>query len=265
MSKKLLGLFILASLMAFVAISVMADDGKVPPERQCTLKHDDPNTVNWNIDDQESDWSDSPFLPTASHLYQHYEWLGATVDQEAGVNVTDDGPDDDGLISAVIDPTNGAVQIRFGITTSYSAHPGAFPLGTREFVEAWVDWNNNLTFEPSERVGLGWNGSPKTWGGTDTHDDAVLGAAGGAPGTYNVRIRLYWSHAPRPAAPGGAYDWGEVEDYEGVEFVAGELPAPEYGQVAVPSMSTWALITLVLLLLGAAVWVVRRNRAGGIA
>ncbi len=261
MTRKLMLLLYLVTALAFcgayAVAGVIDDRGDWP----CDGKHSDPNTVDWNIDGNQSDWSDQGLLPTASHLYQHFEWLGATVDQEAGVNNPTDGADNNGLLGVVIG--GGYVRVNFSVSTSYAVHKpdGWYPKGGNELVDCWIDWNNNGTFDhPGEYIGR-WKSDPNTWGGVSVRAGSIVGTAAGAAGTYNVRLRLNWSMAQPVAAPGGAVTWGEVEDYKVFSATAGTVDPP----TPVPSLTTYGIIALVLLLLGTAVWVTRRNRAGDLA
>ena len=272
MTKRLIYLLFVA-ILAGLAVAGWGADNEDFDRLQYvgSVKQDDSNTVGWDTDWVDSDWSDDPLTPEANHCYQYYEWLGPTVDQEGGVNVPNDdvtGPhaDNDGLVSLQIDPVNHAVRVTFTISTQFLAIPKAWPAGSFDYVEAWVDWNMNGAFELGERVGLGWKGSPRIWdNGQNSTTGHIDGIAPGGLGTYNVRLRVDWGFARLPANPGGGAKWGEVEDWRYVEAKPATLPDPSYSQIAVPSHSTWALITLVVLLLGATVFVVRRKRAGGMA
>ncbi len=75
-------------------------------------------------------------------------------------------------------------------------------------VVGWIDWNNNGTFESSERVAT--TAAPGFIGNTTlTWTNATLSGPGGTTGTY-ARFRV--SSDPLPN-PGGTVSNGEVEDY----------------------------------------------------
>jgi hypothetical protein len=228
----------------------------------CEGKHSDSNTVDLGIDGGIYDWSDQDFLPTAYHQYQHYEWLGTTVDQEDTVNIPNDNAtlpksDNDGLLRVAQDVYNGLVKVEFKVSTSYTAHPDAFPINANVYVDCWIDWNDNEYFTSAEYVGR-WRSNPYGWGGDNIRNGSIVAGAGGLASEYNIRLRLIWSYALLEANPGGFDMYGEVEDYVAFKLEPEDLDPP----TPVPSLTTYGIIALVLLLLGTAVWVTRRNRAG---
>ncbi len=68
----------------------------------------------------------------------------------------------------------------------------------------WVDWNNNLTFETSERV---YN-APAT---ASTHTGSFAIPTPQAFGNYRMRIAAWWNNLS--PAPCGVVGYGQAEDY----------------------------------------------------
>ncbi|MBI4717363.1 MAG: IPTL-CTERM sorting domain-containing protein [Planctomycetes bacterium] len=239
--------------------------------------------------------------PAATHAVQHLEWLGELVDEEAAAppddNASPPRADDDGLIGVAW--VGGSVKLSFVVTTNYSAHVSDFPAGSRTYVNAWIDWNNNGTFEhPAEYVGE-WSGLPPFSGmlGPDRTVGSVAGGAGGEPGTYSIRLRIDWHRtSAHTAAPGGNADgdvaggdvsYGEVEDYEdrllevtgaccfdgatcayttqskcvglGGEYRGNGTTCSDDFE-CVPTLSEWGLAVMTILILAAATIVLRNRR-----
>ena len=73
----------------------------------------------------------------------------------------------------------------------------------------WVDWNNDGTFDATERM---YNTTAYVGSGTAT----IPVTAGRAIGTYTMRIMAnYYSQNPtNPCVLAGSYKYGEVEDYK---------------------------------------------------
>ncbi len=73
--------------------------------------------------------------------------------------------------------------------------------------KAWVDWNQNLSFEPAEEVTLSGGPGAGPYTGTVTPpNDAVLGAT-------RMRVRLVDTAFNPTIEPCGMTSYGEVEDY----------------------------------------------------
>lgn len=78
--------------------------------------------------------------------------------------------------------------------------------GGTENVGAWVDWNQNGTFEPSEYSAIGsGNGSTVTGG--------VTVGAGATLGQTRMRVRVRWSTAISSSNACTTFSFGETEDY----------------------------------------------------
>src|SRR5690606_29760179 len=71
-------------------------------------------------------------------------------------------------------------------------------------INIWVDWNNNLEFEESEKVYAS--------GATGTTFTGTITVPFGVPeGDYRMRVRGQWNNAN--PSPCGNIAWGEAEDY----------------------------------------------------
>src|SRR5690554_1225801 len=92
----------------------------------------------------------------------------------------------------------------------------------------WVDWNNNGTFEESEKVyASGMTGNPFS-GSFEVPVDTPLG-------DYRMRIRGQWGNAnPLPC---GNITWGEAEDYT-LTVIDPPACLPPYSLTATPTSLT---------------------------
>ncbi len=101
---------------------------------------------------------------------------------------------------------NLTAELAQGTTYTVSISVGSF--GDQN-IAAWVDFNNNLTFEPSERIGF--TAAPIGSFGVATFEivlplDAPLG-------NFTMRVRDVWLTAANTIDPCNSYGWGETEDY----------------------------------------------------
>jgi len=271
----LLGVF-LFMLMTAGAVAGVYDR----PSGETSGRHSDPIATedDWPDDPTNPgpalppDYSDIIFMPIASHDIQHLEWLGEIVDQEFVAPADDDvfgkGGDDDGLVAVVFG--GGLVTIDFLVWTNWTAHNAAFPAGSMVYVDAWIDWNNNRVFDGAGDVGeyIGtWSGHPEDWGpgppvGRDWENGQIVGAMAGNPaGIYSIRLRVNWrdNGEPHVVAVGGQEDWGEVEDYFHYDPVTGECEGYPQGP-GIPSLTEYGLLALAVLLMIAAIWIIRKRR-----
>jgi uncharacterized repeat protein (TIGR02543 family) len=92
------------------------------------------------------------------------------------------------------------------------------PIGSAEYVKAWVDFNQDGDFaDPGEELDLG----SSTTTGSVPFTGSLAVPAGASLGATRLRVALQWQTAPTPCNTGGS---GEFEDYT-VTITAG---APTY-------------------------------------
>ncbi|MFN6114910.1 MAG: GEVED domain-containing protein, partial [Flavobacteriales bacterium] len=91
----------------------------------------------------------------------------------------------------------------YTLTGNFGTCGGTFPASA----QAWIDWNQNGTFEPTESIGQAGPASPI--GIANMTFTAPLSALNGA-----TRLRvMHWEGGVLPLNPCGAFTWGAVEDY----------------------------------------------------
>lgn len=118
-------------------------------------------------------------------------------------------PDDDGISSVpVVVNSNALTQTisSYSVTTSFNNTTNA----DANYV-AWIDWNNNGTFESSEAQTATSLAATTTGTVTFTWTNAQLTGASGIGNTY-LRIRVT-TEPITTADVGGAFKDGEIEDY----------------------------------------------------
>lgn len=114
----------------------------------------------------------------------------------------------------------------FQVTTGYSDQGFA----------VWIDLNNNLTFEVSERIGA----TPTTISGTSGSFSVTIPCD--APvGLYRMRVRMVYSTNGDVIDPCSSYNWGETEDYD---VTIAELAPPTGDAVQVITVAAIADATI---------------------
>src|SRR5690606_12673968 len=117
-----------------------------------------------------------------------------------------------GLPFNISNTNSGSSPGGYGDFTSMSVHH--YQTGSVEFtvtaggdpmgVNIWIDWNNNLEFEESEKVYAS--------GATGSSFTGTITVPFGVPeGDYRMRVRGQWNNAN--PSPCGNIAWGEAEDY----------------------------------------------------
>jgi hypothetical protein len=90
---------------------------------------------------------------------------------------------------------------------------------------AWIDYNDNLTFETSERIGY-----TSTAVGANSNSSFPINLACNPPlGTHRLRVRSAWDDeipVGSGITPCGTQGYGEVEDYVVTIITAVDCPAP---------------------------------------
>jgi hypothetical protein len=212
------------------------------------------------------DYNDRPG-PAASAINSSLEWLGRPdwrnfqavspeesptdpSDPDGRVNLTDNDRHDDGVVfyPTTIKPGNRAIgRFTACVSDPNSGRYNATPPRSL-YVNGWIDWNGNGTFEPAERI-VNMALDPRTWAGglasatgrCGTYDFNFLVPAAITKGDLWARFRLdYGENAGAGVAgqlfpseaglagPVGATRYGEVEDYRiGSDF--GDAPDVGHG------------------------------------
>lgn len=143
--------------------------------------------------------------------------LGNLVDGESDglPNANSNGDDNDGTddedgvaLVSIIPTTNSNSQVipTYSITTTYLNNTGS-----NATIAAWIDWNNNGTFEPSEGKTVTVPSSASMSSQTFTWNNVTLSGIGKAA-TY-ARIRISFGTGMTTADMNNAFGGGETEDY----------------------------------------------------
>jgi len=106
-------------------------------------------------------------------------------------------------ISTTVTPGNN-----YAMTVNYSYDFGTY------YCYVWIDYNNNQTFEDTERTILSNSGS------NDTPFTGTVSIPAGVSGTTRMRVYFKYGSGPTACVTGG---WGESEDYT----VVLETPVPD--------------------------------------
>lgn len=142
-----------------------------------------------------------------STTYFDDEWIanvtvtptGAPVmtSNSGGTPYSDYTTDSSRLINLVIGTTNNQISVGKGYAgTTWS-----------EGVSAWIDFNRNGVFEPSEQIMTSAASTVTPVGGTFTVP------AGAYAGGLNTRMRVTLQFSSSPTDPCATFSFGEVEDY----------------------------------------------------
>jgi len=139
--------------------------------------------------------------------------LGATEDVENDGLPTanaNSSMDDDGITTIPVIPNDGSspqIIPSYSLTTSYTNRTGS----DATFV-AWIDWNNNGVFDPSEGQTATTSAATTNGNVTFTWTNQTLSGTTGLVNTY-ARIRVTTDTGLTTATTGGSFKNGEVEDY----------------------------------------------------
>ncbi|NMM50373.1 M43 family zinc metalloprotease [Marinigracilibium pacificum] len=113
------------------------------------------------------------------------------------------------------DNTAKVITLSPGANTSVSLSPGFAGRSYTEYWSIWIDYNNNNTFESSERVVSGLSGTGDV-NGSFTVDSNASGTA---------RMRIVMKYNSTPSSACGEIGDGEAEDYT-VDFSGSGNPDP---------------------------------------
>lgn len=97
--------------------------------------------------------------------------------------------------------------------TEATSYPINVTVGfTNQAFAVWIDFNDNATFELSERVGVTTTNVSSTT--LVNNAFSILIPCGANPGLHKMRVRMVFAGVGDTIDPCSSYTWGEVEDYE---------------------------------------------------
>jgi hypothetical protein len=102
---------------------------------------------------------------------------------------------------------NYTATLTEGTTYEVAATVGS---GGAQGISIWIDLNNNLTFEASERVGFTVANIPAS----TTGNFPLVIPCDAAPGLHRMRVRLVYFTSGNTIDPCSSYSFGEAEDYD---------------------------------------------------
>lgn len=120
---------------------------------------------------------------------------------------------------------NYTATLQAGNTYNVTVSIGTF--GSQN-VAVWIDYNDNGTFETSERVG--YTTASIAANGTATFPITL--ACNPPLGTHRMRVRDVYGTSGNSINPCNTYGWGETEDYDVTVSAAVACPAPSAGVAA---------------------------------
>jgi len=178
------------------------NDGDVDPNSNLTL---DFGFLQYDFGDAPDSYGTTLNATGARHLLDGETYLGSRVDSEwdgqptdtaLGDDTTDTPDDEDGIV--FLTPILPGQPFEVQVTAS-----------TTSFLNAWVDWNGNGTFDAGEELCTN-----QTVGAAPTTLTFTAPAAPDPfPGTLYSRFRLTRDSWATPSPTGEAPSPGEVEDY----------------------------------------------------
>lgn len=123
----------------------------------------------------------------------------------------------------VIDETAQAADVLTGYNYSIDVSAGTCGGNYTNGLAVWVDWNQDLTFDPSEQVGVSSGTAPySSTFSFDVPTDALLGT---------TRMRVMQHETTGTLDPCGSYSWGGVADFT-IDVAFGTSCAPITGLTA---------------------------------
>jgi len=114
---------------------------------------------------------------------------------------------------------NYTATLQAGNTYNVSVTVGTFG---GQNVAVWIDYNDNGTFEASERVGY----TTASIAGGGTASFPIVVACNPALGTHRMRVRDVWNTTGINIDPCASYGYGETEDYNVTISAAVACPQP---------------------------------------
>jgi GEVED domain/Putative metal-binding motif/Secretion system C-terminal sorting domain len=126
---------------------------------------------------------------------------------------------------------NYTASLQAGASYTITASVGSF---SNQNIAAWVDYNDDGTFAPSERIGF----TTASIGALGTASFTVSLACNPPLGLHRMRIRDVYATAGNAIDPCANYGWGETEDYDITITTADPCPTPKLGLVSAITTTT---------------------------
>jgi hypothetical protein len=114
---------------------------------------------------------------------------------------------------------NYTAELQAGSSYQVTATVGTFG---NQNIAAWIDYNDNYTFEPSERIGFTTNSIVSNGSATFT----ITLACNPPLGNHRLRIRDVYNTSGNMIDPCASYGFGETEDYMVTITTAVACPVP---------------------------------------
>jgi len=202
MKRKTIGVLLIAGLVVLSVISLLAIPAAVA---EGDRPEPEENTV----------YSWAPGYGTSMAKSQYYEHLGD--------HPNNDVKDQTGVVTTLND--DGTLDITVKVWTKG---------GAWEYLNVWIDWDGDKTFEDDEKVVA----TPHQYynSGYTTQTFPSISIPSDAVAKTYLRAQLSsWPDNPGPVA---TWDYGDVEDYE-ITLLTPEIP--EFATIAIPAVAVLGL------------------------
>jgi len=200
MKRKTIGVLLIAGLVVLSVITLLTIPAAV-------AEGDRPEP------EEDTVYSWAPGYGTSVAKYQYYEHLGD--------HPNNDEKDQTGVVTTLND--DGTLDITVKVWTKK---------GYYEYLNVWIDWDGDKTFEDDEKVVADYKYYSK---GYTTQTFPSISIPSDAVATTYLRAQLsYWVN-PGPVA---TWKWGDVEDYE-ITLPTTEIP--EFATIAIPAVAVLGL------------------------
>lgn len=124
---------------------------------------------------------------------------------------------------------NYTATLQAGNTYTVSVTVGSFG---GQNVAVWIDYNDNGTFETSERVGY----TTASIAGNGSATFQIVVACNPALGSHRMRVRDVWNTTGINIDPCLTYGYGETEDY--IVTISAAVPCPQPSMLAANAITT---------------------------
>ena len=149
---------------------------------------------------------------------------------------------------------NYTATLQAGNTYNVSVTVGTFG---GQNVAVWIDYNDNGTFETSERVGY----TTASIAGGGTASFPIVVACNPALGTHRMRVRDVWNTTGINIDPCTSYGYGETEDYN--VTISAAVACPQPSMLAANAITTNSASLSWNLGCAETLWNVHLTTAGG--